>query len=391
MYSLIYHKIFEYNLNDEDENIIDQLLEIIFNHNNLNKINLLSKISFNKLFIDFINIKYLTMFYNLQNYAEKIFKISYNIIENKINEQNGGYEISNYFDFKLYDSKYTCTYLEKQLFLLHLNCLTKVYLYENKNLDNFYIYYDILPADDNDDYGYYQETLQNMFKQLIWKNYHDKSKECIFISNNLDMYHKIKPKYALMDFKPDNNNYFDGEILYTLYPFSNTNFKILVKEYNRIKKYSDNIFQTLLDNNKLLNLCYNYDFHNINKVIPIKYLKLIPGYSDNFECILEYKILYNYFYHVDNIKDHKVIINKLFDININHKNNIKHLITCTLKKFSTDVMFKNIIQLNIEQHAQHQIQLLKDYGIDVLDKHKINKAIEILEKYASDKVYIQIL
>jgi len=47
-------------------------------------------------------------------------------------------------------------------------------------------------------------------------------------------------------------------------------------------------------------------------------------------------------------------MNKLFDINIDNKNNIKYLITCTLKNFQksdneTDIMFKNIIQLNIEQ------------------------------------------
>jgi hypothetical protein len=272
-----------------------------------------------------------------------------------------------------------------------LNCLTKVYLYENKNLDNFYIYYDIKS------YGFYQEILQNMFKQLTWTNKQIKTKECIYISNNLDMYHKIKPKYALMDLKPDtDNNFFDGEILYTLYPFSNTDFKILAKEYNIIKKYSDNIFQELLDNNKFLNLCYINDLYNINKVISIKYLKLIPGYTDNFECILEYKILYNYFYRIHNNTDHKVIINKLFDINIDNKNNIKYWLSCTLKKFQNsstdaDIMFKNIIQLNIEQHAQHQIQLLKEYGLEVLDKDKIKKAIEILKKYASDEVCIQIL
>ena len=313
------------------------------------------------------------------------------------NEQQGGYQVTKNTNLNLYDSKYTCTFLEKQLFLLHLNCLTKVYLHENKNLDNFYIYYDDVIAADDKGYGFYQEILKNMFKQLTWANKHDKSKKCIFISNNLDMYHKIKPKYALMDLKPDTDKqYFDGEILYTLYPFSNSDFKILVKEYNKIKEYSENIFKELVYNNKFLSLCYNNDLYNINKVIPIKYLKLIPGYSDNFECILEYKILYNYFYHIHDITDHKIIINKLFDITIDNENNIKYLITCSLKKFQksdneTDIMFKNIIQLNIEQHTKHQIQLLKDYGSEVFNKDNINKAIKILGKYASDRVYIQII
>ena len=396
MYSLTYHKIFEYNLNDEQEYIINNIL----NKDISKKPNL----PFDQLFNDYIYIKYLTMYYNLQNYSEKIFKLSYNILENNkigqqyleqsgnnIIEQKGGYQTSNIAKLDLYDSKYTCTILEKQLFLLHLNCLTKVYLYENKNLDNFYIYYN------DKDYGYYQEILKNMFKQITWTDTYDKNKECIFISNNLDMYHKIKPKYALMDFKLDtDNNFFDGEILYTLYPFSNTDFKILVKGYNKIKKYSDNIFQELLDNNKFFNLCYNYDIYNINKVIPIKYLKLIPGYTDNFECILEYKILYNYFYCIHNITDHTIIMNKLFDITIDNENNIKYWINCTLNKFKnaeneTDIMFKNIVKLNIEQHAKHQIHLLNDYGSEVLDKQKISKAIKILEKYASDRVYIQIL
>jgi hypothetical protein len=396
MYSLIYHTQYEYNLNDDEENIINDLLS----NDITQKTNLLKNITldiFDKLFIDYIYIKYLTIYYNLQNTAEKIFKTTYKLIEEKINEQQGGYQTSNITKLDLYDSKYTCTFLEKQLFLLHLNCLTKVYLHENKNLDNFYIYYDILPADNNDNYGYYQEILKNMFEKITWTNKYDKSKECIFISNNLDMYHKIKPKYALIDFKPDtDNNFFDGEILYTLYPFSNTDFKILVKEYNKIKKYSVNIFQELLDNNKFVSLCYNNNLYNINKVIPIKYLKLIPGYTDNIECILEYKTLYNYFYHLHDITDHNIIINKLFDITIDNENNMKYWLTCTLKKFQNaikeiDIMFKNIIQLNIEQHAKHQIQLLNEYGSEVLNKQKINKAIKILEKYASDKIYIQIL
>jgi hypothetical protein len=347
-------------------------------------------------YLEMIKSSELSQYINLNKVEQQLLEQS----ESNINEQQGGYQTSNITKLDLYDSKYTCTFLEKQLFLLHLNCLTKIYLHENKNLDNFYIYYDdILPADDNEYYGYYQEILKNMFKQITWTNTnkHDKSKECIFISNNLDMYHKIKPKYALMDFKPDtDNNFFDGEILYTLYPFSNTDFKNLVKEYNKIKKYSDNIFQELLDNNKFFNLCYNYDIYNINKVIPIKYLKLIPGYTDNFECILEYKILYNYFYCIHNITDHTIIMNKLFDITIDNENNIKYWINCTLNKFKnaeneTDIMFKNIVKLNIEQHAKHQIHLLNDYGSEVLDKQKISKAIKILEKYASDRVYIQIL
>jgi hypothetical protein len=279
MYSLIFHKVFEYNLNDEEENILNNIL----NQDISKKTNLLINLPFNQLFNDFLYIKFLTINYNLYNFIEQIFKKSYNILENKINEQQGGYQISNISKLDYYDSKYTCTFLEKHLFLLHLNFLTKVYLYENKNLDNFYIYYDIITAeashgaDDNESYRFYQEILKNMFKQLTWTNKQIKNKECIFISNNLDMYHKIKPKYALMDLKPDtDNNFFDGEILYTLYPFSNTDFKILVKEYNKIKKYSDNIFQELIDNNKFLSLCYNNDIYNINKVIPIKYLKLIP-------------------------------------------------------------------------------------------------------------------
>lgn len=401
MYSLVFHKNFNYNLNDNEENIINNLLS----NDITQKINL-NNITFDKLFIDYLYIKYLTIYYNLQNSAEKIFITTYKLIEEKNNteqlavhlsnasEQHGGYQINTITKLDLYDSNYTCTFLEKHLFLLHLNFLTKVYLHENKNLDNFYIYYD-----NDKGYGYYQEILKNMFKQITWTNTnkHDKNKECIFISNNLDMYHKIKPKYALMDLKLDtDNNFFDGEILYTLYPFSNTNFKILVKGYNKIKKYSDNIFQELLDNNKFFNLCYNYDIYNINKVIPIKYLKLIPGYTDNFECILEYKILYNYFYCIHNITDHTIIMNKLFDITIDNENNIKYWINCTLNKFKnaeneTDIMFKNIVKLNIEQHAKHQIHLLNDYGSEVLNKQKISKAIKILEKYASDRVYIQIL
>ena len=386
MYSLIYHTHFEYNLNNEEENIINHLLS--------NDKTNLNNIIFDKLFIDYLYIKYLTIYYNLKNSADKIFKTSYKLIEDKINtEQKGGDTINNETKLDLYDFKYLCIFLEKQLFLLHLNCLTKVYLYENKNLDNFYIYYD----DHHEGYGYYQEILKNMFKQLTWTNKQIKSKECIYISNNLDMYHKIKPKYALMDFKPDtDNNFFDGEILYTLYPFSNTDFKILVKEYNKIKKYPVNIFQELIDNNKFFGLCYNYDIYNINKVISIKYLKLIPGYTDNFECILEYKILYNFFYRLHDVTDHKIIINKLFDITIDNKNNMKYWLTCTLNKFQNaineiDIMLKNIIQLNIEHHAKNQIQLLNDYGSEVFDKQKISKAIKILEKYASDRVYIQIL
>ena len=75
MYSLIIHNIFDYNLDDNEENTINELL-------NNNKINL-NNINYDKLFIDYLYIKYLTIYYNLQNLANKLFKTTYNILENK--------------------------------------------------------------------------------------------------------------------------------------------------------------------------------------------------------------------------------------------------------------------------------------------------------------------
>jgi hypothetical protein len=74
MYSLIYHTLFEYNLNNEEEHIINELL-------NNNKINL-NNIIYDELFMNYIYIKYLTIYYNLQNNAKKIFIRTYKLIEN---------------------------------------------------------------------------------------------------------------------------------------------------------------------------------------------------------------------------------------------------------------------------------------------------------------------
>jgi hypothetical protein len=120
---------------------------------------------------------------DISNKMKMINELNSLIEKENLIEQQGGYQTIKNTSLKLHDSKYTCTFLEKQLFLLHLNCLTKVYLYENKNLDNFYIYYD----DHHEGYGYYQEILKNMFKQLTWTNNHDKSKQCIFFSDDLDI------------------------------------------------------------------------------------------------------------------------------------------------------------------------------------------------------------
>jgi predicted transcriptional regulator len=137
MYTLIYHKNFEYNLTYEEENLINELL-----NQNISKKPIIN-LQFDQLFIDYLYIKYLTIYYNLKNVSQKIFNLTYKLIEdkienkiedkieNKIEIQKGGYYISNNKDFITYENKYTFTYLEKQLFLLHLNCLTKVYLYEN--------------------------------------------------------------------------------------------------------------------------------------------------------------------------------------------------------------------------------------------------------------------
>jgi hypothetical protein len=79
MYSLIYHKIFEYNLNKDEENIINNLL----NQDISQKTNLFVNLPFNQLFNDFLYIKYLTINYNLHNFMEQIFKTTYKLIENK--------------------------------------------------------------------------------------------------------------------------------------------------------------------------------------------------------------------------------------------------------------------------------------------------------------------
>jgi hypothetical protein len=81
MYSLIYHKIFEYNLNKDEENIINNLL----NQDISQKTNLFVNLPFNQLFNDFLYIKYLTINYNLYNFMEQIFKTTYKLIENKNN------------------------------------------------------------------------------------------------------------------------------------------------------------------------------------------------------------------------------------------------------------------------------------------------------------------
>jgi hypothetical protein len=136
------------------------------------------------------------------------------------------------------------------------------------------------------------------------------------------------------------------------------------------------------------------------------YLNYIPGYDTSIECLMEYKVVKDYYEFFYDIKDIKTIIQKLYDMNFFlEKLAYRKFITCnydtTIKyfkrtnnnnndKYTKLKIWKDISKFNIELSAKNQYKIIKEKGLNILGNKRYNRALDFLNKFLSDRTYIEL-
>jgi hypothetical protein len=137
-----------------------------------------------------------------------------------------------------------------------------------------------------------------------------------------------------------------------------------------------------------------------------KYINYIPGYDTSVECLMEYKVVMDYYNYFFNIKDKKVIIQKLYDMNFYlEKLAYRKFITCnydtTIKYFKkTNInnydkynklkIWKEISKFNIALSAKNQLKIIKEDGLSILGEKRYNKALDYLKTFITNIKYIEL-
>lgn len=137
-----------------------------------------------------------------------------------------------------------------------------------------------------------------------------------------------------------------------------------------------------------------------------KYINYIPGYDTSVECLMEYKVVIDYYNYFFNIKDKKVIIQKLYDMNFYlEKLAYRKFITCnydtTIKYFKkTNInnydkynklkIWKEISKFNIALSAKNQLKIIKEDGLSILGEKRYNKALDYLKPFITNIKYIEL-
>jgi hypothetical protein len=137
-----------------------------------------------------------------------------------------------------------------------------------------------------------------------------------------------------------------------------------------------------------------------------KYINYIPGYDTSVECLMEYKVVMDYYNYFFNIKDKKVIIQKLYDMNFYlEKLAYRKFITCnydtTIKYFKkTNInnydkynklkIWKEISKFNIALSAKNQLEIIKEDGLNILGEKRYNKALDYLKPFITNIKYIEL-
>jgi hypothetical protein len=346
-------------------------------------------------------------------------------------------------------------YKEKSLLLLYINVLTKI-----KNIENIIFY-------TNKSKYLFLPILFNLFPNIIWyinnincceqhnniiyfkniKEININNKIILFISDyyddnksivknmteqanigiNLNANYLLLNFYLLNDndypkniselgFKNIKNNdlfttfnflFLKGELLLNLYSSENK-CNLLIKKKDNM--YELEVYDMILIQNKLFN--YNKyiksnfgctEEYEICKSLPLDYINCLPGFDTSIECLIEYKIIYDFYYNYFNITDPKVIINKIYDINIllekltnklfimSSYNSIINELEVTPKenfeKYIRLYYWKNIILFNIKLSAKYQKEYILKHGPEIFSQERIDKAIEYLEQFITDKKY----
>lgn len=151
---------------------------------------------------------------------------------------------------------------------------------------------------------------------------------------------------------------------------------------------------------------YFHCFENDNICKEHKYINYIPGYDTSIECLMEYNIVMKYYEYFWNIKDKKIIIQKLYDMNF-YLEKLAHrkFITCnndtTIKYFKkTNIndndkynklkIWKDISKFNIELSAKTQYKIIKEDGLSILGDKRYQKALDYLKPFFTDISYVKL-
>lgn len=151
---------------------------------------------------------------------------------------------------------------------------------------------------------------------------------------------------------------------------------------------------------------YFHCFENDNICKEHKYINYIPGYDTSIECLMEYDIVMKYYEYFWNIKDKKIIIQKLYDMNF-YLEKLAHrkFITCnndtTIKYFKkTNIndndkynklkIWKDISKFNIELSAKTQYKIIKEDGLSILGDKRYQKALDYLKPFITNKSYVEL-
>jgi hypothetical protein len=152
---------------------------------------------------------------------------------------------------------------------------------------------------------------------------------------------------------------------------------------------------------------YFYCFANDKICEEYKYINYIPGYDTSIECLMEYKVVmdyYNYFFE-KTITDKKVMIQKLYDMNFyleklahrkfitcNYDTTIKYLKKTNINnndKYNKLKIWKEISKFNIALSAKNQFKIIKEDGASILGEKRYNKALDYLKPFITNINYVQ--
>jgi hypothetical protein len=151
---------------------------------------------------------------------------------------------------------------------------------------------------------------------------------------------------------------------------------------------------------------YFYCFVGDNICKEHKYINYVPGYDTSIECLMEYEVVMKYYEYFWNIKDKKVIIQKLYDMNF-YLEKLAHrkFITCnfdtTFKylkktnisdndKYNKLKIWKDISKFNIELSAKTQYKIIKEDGLSILGDKRYQKALDYLKPFITNKSYVEL-
>jgi hypothetical protein len=123
---------------------------------------------------------------------------------------------------------------------------------------------------------------------------------------------------------------------------------------------------------------------------------------------MEYKVVMDYYEYFFNIKDKKVIIQKLYDMNFyleklayrkfitcNYDTTVKYLkktnINNNYDKYNKLKIWKEISKFNIALSAKNQLKIIKEDGLSILGEKRYNKALDYLKPFITNIKYIELL